>query len=306
MRIRVLAGVIVALLAATPAAEARFRLVARAAGPAYTDGERFAAYQTTSGRTRLVDTRTGHARRIHDPSCGPSRTAGLASLRGGLLMWTCDDRAWIAGVRAGQPREIVYPRGACGGGAEYVYLAGVGARWLAVAVSGYHFSFTCYVNRRTGVARRESYAATLLPDLDLPGLERRLCRPLRRQPSDDFFDPGFAGMTYSRPWALQSRARGRSFDLVLGHCGTARVRTLVDCGSDCFGEQPRMSAGIVTWRDNARVRILRLGERRIRSVDEPTSTQSPYALEHTRRRLFLTLPGRGLTTRIYESPLPQE
>lgn len=305
MRIRVLAGAVVALLAAVPAAEARFRLMDRGAGPAYTDGERYAAYQTTSGATRLIDTRTGRAQRIRAPSCGQSRTTSLTNLTNRYLIWRCGDRVWIAGTRSAAPREVIYPRDSCGRG-DYEYRADVGLSWLAIAVSGYHYSFLCYVNRRTGEARRESYDASLLPDLDAPGLEVRLCKPLQRQRSDDFFDPGFAQMTYAKPWSIQPRARGRAFDLVLGHCGTERVRTLVDCGSECYDEQPQLSAGIVTWRDNAQVKVLRLGARRIRSVDEPPSTQSPYELEHTRNRLFLTLPGRGQTTRIYAAPLPAE
>ena len=74
--------------AAQEPATLHMKLLASTAGPLFTDGRRWAAYEPGQGTTRLWDALTGHSLTRSDPE---GCAGGLVAAGGGVLLYACGD-----------------------------------------------------------------------------------------------------------------------------------------------------------------------------------------------------------------------
>lgn len=310
-----LAGLVVAgALAQAAPASAGFTDLGWGAGPAVTDGSRWAAWRLDFGeRTRLVDTWTGRVFTLSTPevvSRPPSRgPCGLAGLGGGYVAWDCHPTSYLSGTARPPAVEVMslsthqrvpvrgldalprhLPSDAYG-------FNGVGSHWL----SGYTVSPPIrgfFLNWRTGEIRRPPPPRSrTLVDLERPGLTFRLCQG---PPTPD------SGYQFEYPFGLAVRSPGRGpfgvATLRLDRCGH-RSRDVARCR--CSGG--RLGGGLVSWVSGETIAILhaRTG-RRATLATAGLVASAGYAgsarATHTTRRVFLSVTGSG-GWRIYAAPV---
>lgn len=259
-----------ALSAAMPAAaEARapaWRPLGTAIMPAVSDDSRWVAWQPDAARTALLDTRTGRRSSVPTPPGCASRDGadGIVDLGGGQLLWRCGLLLDLA------TRAVHAPAGL----PAWLTADAVGSQWIHGTVFDYHAAVGHYINWHTGEDRIDirDYGlpgphitpplATQVADLSLPGLNRSLCAPLRRDraaPADpgNVNGPPYLGFQYAPPYGIS--------DLVEGSGGIARQPPLRRCGSPKAVPIPRcasldnpirLTRGLIACLDVARRRIV--------------------------------------------------
>lgn len=133
----------------------------------------------------LVDERTGRRRSVSPPAgCG-----GDVQIGGSWLMFICSTPQGAAWLELYAPltdkwRTVSVPQPTCYEsmpGYCFSGPAGVGAHWIEFVQSQcYHCGeFRRFKNIQTGALRSDPSTATTIPDLNRPGLARRVCAPLR-------------------------------------------------------------------------------------------------------------------------------
>jgi len=342
-RISLIAGIaVLSSLAPGPASAAspRFKALGPITSPAsvqpvVTDGGRFAALQPNGGISRIVDTQRGRSYDVPTPGEGCSVTAAGA----GQIVWSCPEARGaipilldartrrlrrLPGVEAFLT-EVEALRSRYDGDPASVRFAAVGRRWIEGRVEFTYqgsktFSFyrTVHLDRLTGERRSDAPgSARSFPDLDRPGLTRRLCRPLSRTPGDNPSGnaPAFEPFTFESGVALDvdpSEPR-----LLLKRCGR-RPLVLSRCrrSSGCYSEQ--LGAGVLTWaeRRTAHAYGISSGHRRTLAPAAarrggPTTGCGPLAVAHTRTRVFVSVASGPPDTearcgwRVYASRMPR-
>jgi hypothetical protein len=217
----------------------RLKPFARAAGPLYTDGSRWAAFEVWTGTTRVIDARTGHSVDRPDPAgCFGGDGGGLLAVGGGELLYACENPV------ADCPPEKSYGPDGCEVesavlSARYVVvdaatgiqhavvgenhlpiqpesdsrLIAVGSQWVAGDNGGALF----LVNWHTGERKRDEPSKTEVQNLSTPALFRPLCRPIHRHEERESPALGafiFRPLEYRPPFAIESEE--------LQRCGSAK------------------------------------------------------------------------------------
>jgi hypothetical protein len=282
------------------------------------DGKRYVAWQIKVDwnvySARVFDVRTGTMSTVRSPRpyCEPW------AMGSGQLLWRC---AKIAPSHSKMPDLFVQDL-ATGAlrtppGQEDVHLrfpkadelapAELGAHWiLGYAVNPYiHYREPFLFNWRTGAVRRPSRRTDTVLDLDVPGLDVRLCPPLRRRE----INFGYR-YRYARPFAM-SLTSSRS--LLLDRCGSERRSTIARMPIIGF-TTPTLSAGIVTWGVTALgpgglkgavfAYDARTGRRSRWAHPDPDTGGVPF-VDHIGRLLIVTdLPPGDAPRRTYFAVIP--
>jgi hypothetical protein len=265
---------------------------------------RYAAFETSDGNLRLIDTRTGGV----STYAPPRADCRFVDVGGGKLLWSCGELPRLhvvtLKIRTGQIKERDVPFGEMGGA-----VAEVGTYWFK-AYGGDHRggSHTSWWSLATDEYRVDSagegYDARGVDDLDVPGLVRRLCSPLHRRPN-----PGYDGELDNEEYNRYQYDRrfGLTFDedgWLLDRCGSPVSSRLPRKISD-----PRLVAGRVTWTKGSKLVAHDARSRRSfswrRTEIDPAATGA--RIHATRRTLFVaTARGDAATReRVYSAPFPR-
>ena len=304
---RILVLLLLAALAAPAAAAARSF---PATGAALSDGERWAAIPQ-GPRVLIVDDRR---RRSHPVT--PPRGCALVAIGGGNLLWDCKEetrRAVVQSLTSGVRRELSY--GPTGSTIDR-YLVAVGRKWVQHETYANHVegarTFERISTRETvqdptdsgGDAGDAPYGLgdpRRAIDLDLNGLTRRMCAPLRRPPGNPYGEdisiyPRFGHTLYDGRNAVTLGGKLR-----LHRCGSRRSAVLDD-GRDGPVEdvEPQLGAGVVTWIDAKGVRAFYERGRRTRCLRVRGA-----GFVHTSRHLYYYARDRVHRTALPASPCPR-
>src|SRR5436309_1184233 len=163
------------------------------AGPAYTDGSRYAVIRDGTG-LRLRDDRQARSFHVERPA-----ECQFADVGAGEVLWACEPKdsypapeqyPMVYDIASGVTQraagaEKVTER-ARASGADSVRFDEVGRHWIFGSIDGYRYYLPFWLNWRTGEYREGDQGdAQSLPDLDQPELVRRMCPPLMRRSSYD-------------------------------------------------------------------------------------------------------------------------
>lgn len=282
------AVVSVLLLTAAPV-RAEFRPLEPHVERLVSDGERFAVAARTDRSLAVFDDE-GPAPGLAPPACAaPGASARLLSLGGGKALFACPrkpDGSLDVAILDLVTRAVVVPSGldALDREAEAdAFAFAVGRHWLHVYMETHRGGYTRFLNWRTGAVRQDYVGdarRTVVPDLDLPTLERRVCSPLRRtiETVDLFFGSG-----ETQAWApSEYRDRHLLTGSRLQRCGSRRARILRRADD----HSAHLAPGRVTWREGSDLVIepLRRGAHRTR-LALPAGDGS---VVQTRRRIFFS------------------
>lgn len=231
---------------------AAFRPLERGVRAVHGDGERVAVLDRADGSLALLDDK-GAAPPLARPACPDAqRAAALIGVGGGMALFDCAPPSFHG---AAEPRIVDLRTRAVmtAAGLEALrrrsypyapYVSVIGRQWALVTLDDQLKSYSVYLNWRTGEVREDEVRERrrrVVPDLDFPGLDRRLCRGVRRRivTEDSFFGSGevdaFDPLQYRGRHALDRRG--------LRRCGARRAAKV-----PAFG---RLGADRVTWRDGA-------------------------------------------------------
>jgi len=296
----------------------------RAGGPVYSDGVRWAAWLAPDMRAVVVFDERGDRMQRFDSRPGCEQIVGVG---GDRLLRVCrndEAPAWqlpeldLVHLPTGIREQMRRPEDA----SDYYYChgddatspGGVGAHWVAVAVSGYHYHSNCWFNWRTGASEFNSSPQSgqqYVPDLDTPELWRPLCTPLRRRanpysdPYDSrppFFDYSFDGtFGLTRGPGPYSEEDGLPGPLLLDRCGTTRTRRLSRCWAACVDAS--LGGGLVTWSGFYEVHVVNLERERRYTWGAPKGESSAFVV-HTRRHVFATRYEDEDRARIFVARVP--
>ena len=279
-------------------AKPAFRFVGDAKTRQLESDSRHLAFERPDGVIAVYDAGTGRfsAHPPPEPGC-PYRDVG-----GGKLMWSCGSyplHVVIKKLRTGQVRSLDVAPGEISGS-----VAHVGTYWVAGSAGdhrgGHHDAWWSLVDGRS---RGGSADPREIEDLDLPGLVRPLCSPLRRRPNpnaDDYFDfspflpysyDGRFGLTWDGAWELDE-------------CGRKEPRVLPEGATGAT-----LVAGRVSWTANGKVVLYDAVARRyvrwgLRGID-PAAENAAVRL--TRNRIFVSTvrPGEPEAGHLYMARLPK-
>ena len=280
------------LATAAPAVAAPLRSLVVARSPAFTDGERVAAFQIGDRSAAVLDDR-GPRRTVLAPvECARPH---LVAAGDGLLLWDCRPgtleiaggaqvhdlrvQRWRVGRSAPVAGQSEIPIGA--GGALTTFDA-VGGRWISGLHSGNRIVDRVFVDWRTGrhVFANAVDAPSLTFSLGAPALLTPVCRPLARRRTDAYDGPVHAPFAYDPPWGITATGER----LLVMRCGgrTTSRRTRE-------GTHHQLGGGVLSWTWGDRVRVERLESGRTWSWPEPPRARAG----HTARTLYASsiVPG---------------
>lgn len=260
------------------------------------DGERFAVQAVSRRRLIIHDDRRPGAPRTVDigPQCGFDGIVG-----GGRAVLQCGDGGFYTlPVPTVVDLETLHvqrvPPADAGG--EYV-VAGVGRRWVQVAVWGYHWSLRRFIRLSDGAVRKVDDDRAV-PNLDAVNVRQRLCAPLR-QPRN-LYENGIenhprhgiarwsdAWMVYRRPFEYRDGAPERH-DVRAWRCGRRHSVRLGTCRAVSCGD-PVTMRNLAVWSNGGALRAATLRPLRRRRLKTPPGTPSPAA---SGTRLFVTMATR--------------
>ncbi len=217
-----------------------------AIGQVETDGVRYAAYESDTQTTRVIDTQSRTSFDVGTPpGCANTNAGayGLVSVGGGQLLWKCSD--FTAMLLDLETRSLHAPAPIAGPSfLGYFEAARVGAYWVELwhedSIARRSLSYAA--NWRTGAMVWVPGSKTRAVDLDSPDLTVRMCDPLRRS----ILESGLGGETprqydrydYEPPYGM----RMRDSNLVLERCGKRR-KVLARGGLFDF----QLAGGVATW-----------------------------------------------------------
>lgn len=280
--------------------------------PVATDGRRFAAFHPTLETTRVLDTRRGRSFVVPNPAEGCRVTAAGA----GQVVWTCEDERGAAPVlldaRTRQVRrapgldalrtEVDALRRRVDGGPPSIVYDAVGRRWIEARVEltyvgskTFSLYSTVHLDRFTGERRYDTpRSPRSYPDLDRPGLTRRLCRPVARTRGENGSGnaPDFEPFVFEGGIALDDDPSEQR--LLLERCGRRPV-VLSRCrtASGCYS--PQLAGGLVSWAERRAAFLYDASSgRRVRATPAAarrnvrTGGCPRLAVAHTRMRLLVS------------------
>jgi hypothetical protein len=250
------------------------------------DGERYiasASYGT--GAIAVLDVRTNTRRAIPSPA-----GCGFADIHRATLMWSCfpvvptgpsaaPSRGVTLDLATREIGALPAPSPSPGAGSETGTYAAIGERWAQAHFDGYHYSYSTYVDRVTGLQHQLAATRSSVIDLDLPSLTRTLCEGQRRPyvlDDDSGIGVELGDLATAGRWAAGTTyadvedPMGR---LELQRCGT-KPRTLKICRT-VLCTQPVITHRFVAWAENRDgkiregrlvVRSLRTGRTRVTSM----------------------------------------
>lgn len=199
------------------------------------------------GTSTTLDTQTGAMR----AGLVPTGCSALA-IGGGELLYSCDDdpAERIVDITTGERHEIA-SRDDLRYEGDGAFLVGVGRQWVSADIlylNGGTWD-RAYLNWHTGEMVHGLVTGRSIADLNLPGLERHMCRPFKRpevtvdeqeQPLHDYL------YQYERPFRLTQL--GRRQDIVLSRCGHRRGTVLARVRDGGAPSPGPLRDGIVTWQ----------------------------------------------------------
>lgn len=288
--------IVLVALAAVPAAAAapdpiEFTKLADATGPVQTD-IRYAAWPTADGVV-VLDTRTGGLSQ-HQP---PTPLCRYRALGAAQLLWECgydDWRDWPPRARV----EHIPSRSIRTFEVRYgEQLDSIGRHWVHGLASDNHYSgVSHWVNIATSKTSSSSQrmARREVEDLDEPGLYRKLCAPLARDPSPYYEDTGtqrngnpYLPYAYEPPYGL----RHNGGQLTVDRCGSSDLVYL-----DGRARSSQLLGGWVTWVRGQRVNAFFPGRRQRfswRFDQRDAATESKLFAAHTRSHVFVSTSPRA-------------
>jgi hypothetical protein len=303
----------------------KLRFLGKPASRLYADGNRWAAYEPSSGITRIIDARTGtESERSNPEGCADGLNEGLGQLVGsgsGYLLYDCGNspmrplqRYVVDRIEDGAYHVVTVSLPASDPVAD-TYFSDVGRQWLAGTTFGYRFVYPVFLNWHTGKLVEDGAFsdAAEVENLNRAGLWQPLCNPLRRIPNPtelNFFEsPRFTSFLYAPPFAVADEAVRSGSDVV----GTsAKPIRLMRCGTHAYRKLPgwgasmQVGSGRLTWialgRNKPVAYVTRLDAHRRRwhdaiiALDAPAGSAGPDAqnwlLQHTARTIFLSVISR--------------
>jgi hypothetical protein len=269
------------LVLAAPAQARSLRLVDDGPAAAASADGRFVAW-TRSGApgtgVRVRDTRTWRLRTVDTP---PGCT--FAAVSAGSLLWNCgsfEPSGRVVDLRTGAVSALPVLRsledGEFGSQGRYV---SIGRRWAGIVRAGYHYAGPVFAPRAGGPERAAARAPDLVADLDVPGLFRRLCAPVRRPEVADGSGLGttlapelrqIGGASVS---TVTTDSPSPDTRVILQRCGHA-ARTLRRCPPQTCNtdEQPALTRGTAAWVETrgdpgSTLRLVTLRTHRTRLVE---------------------------------------
>jgi hypothetical protein len=306
----------------------------------FTDGVRWAAYESRVGTTRLIDTASGRSFNRTDPE---ECAGGLLAVGGGELLYECEDPECPDSARSCMTpvsksiESIYWSRRYISedieGGANHIVagisdftlppkegfsLTKIGSNWIYGDLfdSNYHAQLTFFLNWRTGAIVQSGHAPNAAWNLSLEKLAQPLCTPLRWTPDNYFFG-------YERPFAVTGTELPEP-----GPQGTkSKPLRLLRCGSHAeevlTGPTPPSSSSVqlggrvVSWIGSLMI------DKKTRSSTDAMYLTSLYPrgrkwhgrvyqlrdgsgelLQHTANEVFTTNGGRKMTD-IYYGRIPK-
>lgn len=225
-----------------------------AEGDVVSDGVRLAAWPVGATTAVVYDDRTQRRRRVSVPDCP------LTAVGGGRLLLSCPGEPTpvpvVVDVRTGRQTELAQLETQPPFVWSTTTWIGVGLRGVLANLSGARSSVETGYEVAPEKVRPLDDRRTAI-DLDVTGLARPLCGPLRRTRTPDdplgvrSSDP-YVPMAFQRPWAVETvpvyrREDGTLYDdgmVRAWRCGKRRPLVLARrCGCKAsFG------AGLVAWR----------------------------------------------------------
>jgi hypothetical protein len=308
-----LAALVAATLTATAstahASLPRFHLFARMSTAAFgpiTDGVRYVILPLgRDSSVRVVDTIAGTAFEEVAPTTTVSwspepQPCLVQGVGGGRLLWQCSSQSRAFDVRLQDVRTRAYLRPvgleALGGPLLYYSFHAVGRHWLGGYVSDYSHvpsqGGAAFLNWRTGETRNMPFANHFgdhhVEDLDWPGLERPLCRPLTRPRIPVEGRTGmieyyaYGSYLYDGSRALFTSADG---ELRLARCGQRRSSVVASNGGG-----PVLAGGWLTYKAGDDIEALRLADGRLFEwgYDAPGLPYGVSSVTHTSNRVLAT------------------
>lgn len=278
------------------AVTAKWRPVAVVRSLPVSDSVRYLAYQATDGSTAIVDTTASRSLRVATPAgCQAPVAVG-----GGQVLWPCylqrpgEEGRLTPMLFDIASRRLFIPRGAdalqaeIGSRYDTVSFLGVGQQWVEASEQSLHGRHLRYVNWHTGALADAPANPSKTIDLNKAGLQRSLCRPIRRS---DVTDPAYLTtdplerLMYDGKFAVSTDVLGQS--LTIRRCGQRDVSLSTHCNGQC---QPQLGSGVLTWtKDESHIGVYDEATRRSLSVAVP---EPPGRALHTSTSLYRlgTLP----------------
>jgi hypothetical protein len=245
----------------------RLHLVGKSVSRLYADGSRWAAYEPSSGTTRVIDARTGRAADRSDPgecSGAPNGGSGrLVAVGSGYLLYDCQGvtlrymQRYVVENILGASQHIVVAELPSPEGDGFSQLDGVGIQWLSGLAYGYRTQTRIFLNWHTGQLVEDHSepvsAVREVENLNSAGLLQSLCHSIKRIPNFSelsFFQVRFTPFEYASPFAVADEAvmfgdqTAESYNkpLWLMRCGSTQSRRLPGSGVSL-----QLGSGILTW-----------------------------------------------------------
>ena len=254
----------------------RLRLVGTSVTPLYTNGVRWAAYEPTTGTTRIMDARRGQWFSRRDPE---GCAGGLVAVGTSDLLYLCthppcrqgflgspggcsvqigseaqlDARYMVEGLASGAAEPVAgeehLPFDDSEGGG-FTALTRVGSQWVQGETNTLYSGYVFFLNWHDGELRTERLQPDgeppqpdgehLTVDLDSPNLTKPICAPLTRIWASGIHSWGPLPFAYAPPFAATGYEDGK---VTLERCGSQAARSLPGQESDSL----QIGAGILSW-----------------------------------------------------------
>ena len=305
----IIAGCVLCVWAAAPAAASQLTTLGRTTGPPVSDGSRYIAYLSGDGkRVVTVDSRTG--RRTHfrvSKRCYSPRA--ISAGRVVIWCWTGNDslkstprfftrqgdRVHTTGIDAYAKRIRDCSRGGCFADPVEIGDVWVKTRWE----DGYQRMWD-FTNLRTGEVRPLSTSPDEFEDVDRPSLTVPLCPSLHRTATTSTFPEGhFDPFVFRSPWAVETHlptVAGRSSFKLL-RCGRSKPmsRSHGYAGVVELTRRHFLWVAIRSTRIGLELHALRLGTRHRRTWRMPPlgNQNEDFSYALTRRWIYAFNPGRS-------------
>lgn len=284
--------------------------------PVATDA-RWAAYEVASDRTRIIDTRTGHATVRPDP---PGCT-GLAAVGDGQLLYGCGATgAALENASTGTLTAVSWPPEPETVGGDREFFA-VGATWVEGGEFAYKRMRRIFVDWHTGAIVRPQESLDQFADLDATKPLQRYCAPYEsvRTPLGGPAPGEFDGseLPVRLPFVLTVNKHSL---LMLNRCGSRR-HDMLGAGPSYFDRPSWFNVGLggntVTWETEESAGLTQLLSRgqswhgplyRLRARSLPNSSRTSTTTSATEWMVFQTMPYKtsgGEPIEVYSARIPR-